>query len=328
MTKHLKKVAHIIIKITIVCLLVLSFLLLNRRINMIRKQKIDIVDDTGDVCYQFENVYDNGKEVVIDGWFFSLKSVQNVEREVNDVQEDVSILLIDVTTNEVGEKYGILSEVTWQERQDVNKYFACNYDYSRSGFSACFKKSILNLEEKKYQLVIKNSKTSSSAIATNTFLVDGKLTRFLPGSIMSLDVVGTDLEQIVNEGNCIASQPQYHCSIFQYKNCLYWITDEGFTFEEDGNTIMEYAIATTQFERLPSEETDIGRFWDNCGASFEQYEITEQMDCGKYRVSAREMPSEYSIVHFALGYRKNDNWIWYSFARPYYDFKLFDESGC
>lgn len=44
------------------------------------------------------------------------------------------------------------------------------------------------------------------------------------------------------------------------------------------------------------------------------------MNCGKYRVSVRDIPNGYAITYLYLGYYEDGTWVWSNDARPYYDF--------
>ena len=133
-------------------------------------------------------------------------------------------------------------------------------------------------------------------------------------------VAGTDLEEIVNKGFLRVYRPDYSCYVYQYKGYLYWIADTGFRFEDDGTTLIQYQLWTTQPERLPQKRLKNKWYWDNIGSYFEKYEITKGMNCGRYRVCRRKLPEEYSIKSIVTGYYKNGKWIWRNYFRPIYEF--------
>ena len=41
------------------------------------------------------------------------------------------------------------------------------------------------------------------------------------------------------------------------------------------------------------------------------------MDCGKYRVSVRDIPREYSVTNVCTGYYDNE-WVWRTDFKPNY----------
>ena len=96
---------------------------------------------------------------------------------------------------------------------------------------------------------------------------------------------------------------------------MYWIADENYAFNIDGSTYLQYQLDTTQFDRLPGERTSNGWYWDNIGDYFEANEITDTMDCGRYRVSVRDIPSGYAITRAETGFYDGD-WVWSGKFRP------------
>ena len=56
------------------------------------------------------------------------------------------------------------------------------------------------------------------------------------------------------------------------------------------------------------------------GDLFENYEVTDTMDCGEYRVAVREIPDEYAVTQLVTGYKLKGKWVWREFFRPVYRF--------
>ena len=126
------------------------------------------------------------------------------------------------------------------------------------------------------------------------------------------EVAGTALEEVVQNGYLRVCQPDYACYVYQYKGCLYWIADKAFHFEDNGKTYIQFQLWTTQTDKLPEKRLKNKRYWDNIGGYFEKYEITGTVNCGKYRVCKRKLPTEYSITAILTGFYKNKKWaqIW------------------
>ena len=121
----------------------------------------------------------------------------------------------------------------------------------------------------------------------------------------------------VKNGTLLVCRPDMHIWIFQYNGSLYWVADEGFHFEDDGLTYIQYHLWTTQTEKLPPGRLARNYFWNNLSGYFEKYEISG--DFGKYRVMRCELPTEYSVISILTGYYKNETWVWANSFRPVYD---------
>ena len=122
----------------------------------------------------------------------------------------------------------------------------------------------------------------------------------------------------VKNGTLLVCRPDMHIWIFQYNGSLYWVADEGFHFEDDGLTYIQYHLWTTQTEKLPPGRLARNYFWNNLSGYFEKYEISG--DFGKYRVMRCELSTEYSVISILTGYYKNETWVWANSFRPVYVF--------
>ncbi len=96
------------------------------------------------------------------------------------------------------------------------------------------------------------------------------------------------------------------------------LAGKDFSFEKDGSTSIGYQAETTQFYKLP---LNIRYNPVDMTESFESHEITDSMNCGEYRVSVRDLPSEYSPTQMSTGYRNGDKWVWKRFFIPDYRLK-------
>ena len=150
--------------------------------------------------------------------------------------------------------------------------------------------------------------------------ISGEDVHYYPESgFRSPEVDGTDLADVVENGYLRVYRPDQFCWVYQYKGSLYWIVDEGFDFKENIKTYIQYQLWTTQPENLPQKRIDNGWDWDNIGNYFERYEITNEMNCGKYRVCKRALPVQYSVTGIITGVYRG-KWVWKSIFRPIYEF--------
>ena len=137
-------------------------------------------------------------------------------------------------------------------------------------------------------------------------------------SFMPPVIVGApDLQEIVEKGTLRVYRPDFHCWVYQNGWDLYWIVDQYFTLEDDGTTLIQYQMWTTQSEKLPEKRLAHNNLWDNISGYFEDYEV--QGDFGSYRVMKRELPTAYSLTSIVTGYYKNGEWVWRNYFRPIYD---------
>ena len=111
----------------------------------------------------------------------------------------------------------------------------------------------------------------------------------------------------------------YNIYVYQYEGDLYWIADEEYGFV-DGDTTIQCQLSTTQVEKLPIYCLERGGDTDSIGFLFSNNEIVNA-NTGKYRVTKRNIPVEYSIVKIWTG-NYIDGWKWLEYFRPRYEFEL------
>ena len=243
--------------------------------------------------FQLEQVECSGLTVTMTGFAF------RIERPAVPVH----IYLRETATG----KIHFLS-TTQCNRFDVNEYFSCEFDYTNTGFCA-----IGEIQPGvEYELLVRFPFTI--LFSTGVYL-NGSDFHYIPEQYFQEPTDrGDELDSIIKSGTLLVYRPDYHCWVYQLGNCLYWIVDEGFNFEDDGTTYIQYQLWTTQTERLPEERLANNWLWDNIGGNFEDFELTG--DFGNYRVCCRELPAEYAVIAIVTGYYKNGEWIWQNYFRP------------
>ena len=242
-------------------------------------------------CFQVDSAFINRHGMEISGFAFRYEHPSS----------DYSLLL----RSHDGKQVELEKEPV--ERQDVNEYFLCDYDYSSSGFTAR-----AEVAEGEYEVLIKWP--FSIALSTGVYInSDGVY--YASEKEFKAPEIDADF---IQKGVLRVYRPDFHCWVYQYEGSLYWIVDQGFNFEEDDSTYIQYQLWTTQTEKLPQERLDNNWLWDNIGGNFEEYEV--QGDFGEYRVMRRELPTEYAITAIVTGYHKDGKWIWRNYFRPIYEF--------
>lgn len=253
--------------------------------------------------YQVDSVEEREEEVVLSGFAFQLGK--------NSGDKRYEIVLQDI---ESGKNH--FPKMEYSERKDVNDYFLCEYDYLHSGYQAVFQRKRLDLQNKDYEVLLREH-GKLMAYQTGVYLSKGELMYTNPKEYVPLEVAGTDLEEIVENGVLRVYRPDYGMYVYQYEGELYWIAEPEYGFEE-GDTYIQWHLNTSQIENLPKVRLENKWYFDNLGFMFSTMEMLEN-NTGKYRVTKKVLPKEYSIVSMNTGRHKN-GWIWQSYFRPYYKF--------
>jgi len=241
----------------------------------------------------------------MEGWVFK----PNEDAE----EDDFAVVLYDYVNDE--KYYPQIKEIV---RDDVNKYFLCEYDYTASGFVATIRSKKIDLENVNYEVLVQDL-SDRSAIKTGIYISKGKLMYVKPEDYVPLNVEGTALEEIVYNGVLRVYRPDVGIYVYQYEKNLYWIADESYEFEEDGLTALQYIVGTIQTGKLTQNRLDNGDDRDNRSFNFERQEITANLNSGTYRVTTTLLPTEYAIKKMWTGCYV-DKWIWISYFRPWYEF--------
>ncbi len=307
-----RKETKSIVSVFALAIIMVIFVALNVYIDISHKYRLLFVSDGSQYCYGIDKFEKEENFITLKGWFLELKSVQNIAQSVSADGAELMFALVPIEeANEGGgaERAVFMNVKTMKEnRPDVNQYFSCEYDYSKCGFDAEVDSDKLD-HNASYRLVVKPDASKKEAILMNVFIHENQLYYTDPTQSTKLDTDGTELDKIVKEGVRLISRPDYGCYVYQHEDKFYWITDEDYDFCEDGKTRIQYLIETTQLDNLPKERIEKKLFWSDIGDLFERHEITEEINCGKYRVSVRDIPKEYAITYIITGcFGGNHSW--------------------
>lgn len=296
-----KSVRNMLICVGIICIAILADRFVQTKVNEI----LQIHEDDFSFVFQLDEATQIGDELVLKGWVFEI--------DVDAKRNDLEIILYDYVNDK---QYRI-----WQSetvRNDVNEYFMCEYDYSKSGFEASIEIDRLDLQNTNYEVLV-HYKDRRDAFRTGTYITDDGIMYTKPEDFIPLDVESTDLEKIVNEGVLRVYRPDLFLYIYQYEGDLYWITEDGYEFGENNRTIIQYQVSTSQVDRISQAQIDKGWKWDNLYFKFEKNEMVNA-DTGKYRVTVASLPTAYSVKKILTGYRVGDERKWRCNFRPWYEF--------
>ena len=253
--------------------------------------------------YQVDSIEKKDGMLQITGWAFAL--------DEDAQQENCEIILYDTKTGK-----GVYPKMIYESRDDVNEYFLCDYDYTESGFTANISTRYLQLEDTVYEILLR-PKGERKAFSTNVYYSDEKIMYVHPDEFVPLEVAGTDLEEVVEQGVLRVYRPDYGMYVYQYEGDLYWIAESNYGFVH-GDTTIQYQMNTTQIEKLPEQRLVNNTLWSNLGFRFSTKELLE-WDTGKYRVAKCSLPTEYSLTKIWTGNHINE-WIWRTDFRPWYEF--------
>lgn len=263
-----------------------------------------VLEDDFSWVAQVDEIRTEEDTFVLEGFAFKLG--QNSEGAFD-------IVLHNLETDEY-----LFPKMEFVDRDDVNEYFLCEYDYKKSGFVARIKRKKLNLEENDYEVLLR-PRNSKDSYQFTTYLSDGKLLYVNPKEYVPLDVSGSDLEEIVEKGVLRVYEPRNHIYVYQYEKKLYWIADAQYNFEEDGSTYIDFQMNTTQPEKLPKERIESGCLWGNEGFVFERNENID-FNANSYRCAVYAIPTDYSVIKMWTGYYTG-KWDWVKEFRPRYDWE-------
>lgn len=302
MEKNVKsRIAQFGICVGLVCVIWVGYYLVK---NYGIDRKIEMMKEDFSWVYQVDSVGIQGKDIILRGFAFELGK---------DAEEgDFKIVLRDIDSREM-----YFPKMEYMKRKDVNNYFLCEYDYADSGFEATIKINRLILEGKNYEVLLRIS-DKRQAYQTGTYISNGELVYTDPTKFEPLDLEGTELEEIVEQGVLRVYRPDYGMYVYQYEGNLYWIAEEEKAFANQ-NTFIEYLLDTTQIENLPAIRLENKWYSDNIGFKFTENELLD-VDTGKYRVAKERLPIEYSIVKVWTGNHTGE-WVWREDFRPYYEFE-------
>lgn len=274
--------------------------------------RFELQEDSFNYMYQIDSAEYQEGNLVLSGWAFRFG--------VDAKEEKYELLLYDKRKEKI-----YAPKMKYENREDVNAYFLCEYDYTKCGFTASIRTDRLDLENTDYEILLRKNK-KREAYQTGIFLSKGKIVYTDPTGFVPPETAGTDLEEVVEKGILRAYRPKKGIYVYQYRECLYWLVkDAGSYFKTDGEYI-EYLLDTNQYDRLPERRKKNNWSWDNIGFSFTHKEWTGK-DTGDYRVAVYFLPKEYAITKVSTGAHKNEvGWLWRADFRPYYTKELIEGS--
>ncbi len=307
-----RKRNRIIYNVVFTVIMLVAFVAYAEKVNRGYKQRFTLISDGPQYCYGIDWLEKKDNTITLKGWFIELKSLRNVQQNVSDCDSEMMFALIPIDEAKIGsriENASIMQVVKMhEERLDVNEYFSCEFDYSKCGFVTSIDCDNVDLSGRSYRLAIKlDAETTSKAVLTNVYITKEGVLYTNPSESPQLDTVGTDIDEIVSSGVRLVNRPDVGCYIYQLKNKLYWITDEKYDFNGDNKTYLNCQLDTTQLDNISQERIDKKIFFEEIDECFEKNEISNSINCGKYRASVITIPREYSINHVTV---RDGEWRW------------------
>ncbi len=257
-----------------------SYVTLHTKLNY----RLNTVENPWTWVYQVDSAKQENGKLVLNGFAFEL------ERDSHE--EKYEIVLVNADTQE---KY--YPEMTYQIREDVNKYFLCEYDYSQSGFEATIPLKELDLQDAVYEIYLKPESVSLEGFSMETYYANDELYFINPKEFRIPEATGAELKTILEEGSLRIYQPEQGTWVYQHNDAWYWVIDNEY-YSEDWR--VQVRVYTTQLDKLPSRILEAGQNRDNLSFLFSQKEIVDMRE-NKIRVAKIEIPKQYAVTKIRTG---------------------------
>ena len=280
---------HALICVGLLCLIWGGYFVSVRRILELRADDFSWV-------HQVDCVEIGDAQIRLSGFAFEL--------DKNAKKGEYEIILQDIESEKI-----YFPRMKYSEREDVNDFFSGKYNYLETGFTATFNSKKLSLQEKNYEVLL-HVKGKRSVYKTGTFLAEGKLIYTNPKEFEPLDIEGTELAYILEQGELRQYLPEEGIYIYQYKDELYW-------FVKNDEELLKNV---SRIEYHPTGINDITKKVEQIDLSFSfiRNEVVVN-DMTAYKVTKSTLPKEYVVTSIRTGnWDKINGWNWICYIRPKY----------
>ncbi|CRZ34481.1 hypothetical protein DFR55_101254 [Herbinix hemicellulosilytica] len=303
---HTSFIMQLIVCIVLSLIIIFTFYVFNKKIE-IKKFREYTIENNINLINSIESVVNENDRIIIQGYAFILGK--------NTLQNEISVFLKNIENNEE-----IWLEVEQMNRNDVNSYFECEYDFTNSGFVATTKEKKLK-RDNVYEILInidyKDVNNSSDnikvrkTVSSNRFILNNTLYAYNPNDFdyPILNIESELIKEVFINGQLCFYKKDIGMYVYFYEDKLYWIATENFDFDENGKTYILYHVYTSQTNKLPEKRVQYK--FDNLDFIFEDYEYKIE-SVSPYRVAIRKIPENYSITYIRTGVndRKIQQNIW------------------
>lgn len=258
---------------------------------------VELAEDDYSWVYQVEETEVQDGELVINGWAF--------EQGENTALKDYEIVLYDAETGK-----GYFPKMEYGEREDVNRYFACEADYTKSGFKAMIAEE--RLKDDVYEILLK-PKGTKKCFATGAYYADGELAYVHPEEMVEPDVEGTELEDIVKNGIFRTYLADIGIYVYQYEGKLHYLMEEKYLQQPEYLNRIVTCLYTVKSEEVLKtveyewEREDIDSYFDDV------------VRIGHYYITNAQISLEYPTYKIEFGNYNNGHWVWTKSIRPLYE---------
>lgn len=294
------------IELAIMAMIILAFIIVNIKINESRFTEDSRDSYSLDYVFQLDKVEFSADEITVDGWCFRMGE------DTTENGTSPELILVNVQTKKT-RRYSTDIVV----RDDVNRYFDCEFNYSNCGFCTHMNKNALNLDENTYEVFL-HYKGESYGIQTDVFLSKDGVSYTNPQKFRRIESSNVDLIELTENGILRFYIPDKDVYVYQYDDFLFWILGPSYEYSCDITEKMQYQTWTTQGTLLPITEYRKDNFADNFQFSLQDY-WCENLSGDGYNVYQRELPNTYAIARILTGdYSDSEKWVWTRCFRPYY----------
>ena len=316
-----KDIKRAFISVILFVLVVAAFLIINEEINNRKRFTVKWIKDSQDYCYSVEEVSMDDKKLEIKGFFFELEKVRNIEKNNVFKGDDIELVLININDalkyDDINAPflYGEAMTTRKVQRPDVNKVYECEYDYTESGFESSIELDKIDLENNTYQVFYKKNGDQPEGIGLQVFVnKEGVFFTEKNQTYEDYDRFGSYAD-FFKECICLVADIDFHIFVFQKDDLLYWVAENGFEFDSNGKTSIQFQGDTTQFSKIMKKEDDPA--WIYNSFYFEDKEDVT-LSNEYVRIAKVELPKDYSITRAWTGRNELGKWIWLDYFRPLY----------
>jgi len=258
------------------------------------------------IVFQVEQADIENDTLHLLGWCFDTST-----KETDTIISTLRAIVADLNRSDVFHFYNGIVGIP---SPDVDSYFDnMNHKYAYCGFEIIIDLGSLSYDND-YEIMLQLDKQDDTIVHTGLFLHNKQVMRINPKFANSIEIEGTDLEPIIRQSQVKVYRPEEGIYIYQRDNALYYIIEDYYDLD-NGLGRIAFNVFTTMPELLPPDRITYG--YESLDWDFSQYEITDKIDSGKYRVAVFLIPQRYPVTTIQTGsWKAGYSWKWKDVIYP------------